>query len=90
MCLVIISHNTTTATPVYRPLFQNNLGKLVGYKKGETSLDLNEAKDDGGFGWQWHQHLCKQSAPRFRQLTTPTPHHSTPSLPFLPPNRQST
>jgi len=31
------------------------MSKLVGYKKGETSLDLNDARDDGGFGWQWHQ-----------------------------------
>ena len=28
---------------------------VSGYKKGETSLDLNEAKDDGVFGWQCHQ-----------------------------------
>ena len=25
------------------------------YQKGEISLDLNEARDDGGFGIQWHQ-----------------------------------
>jgi len=25
------------------------------YKKGKTSLDLNEARDDGVLGWQWHQ-----------------------------------
>ena len=23
--------------------------------KGKTSLDLSEARDDGVFGWQWHQ-----------------------------------
>jgi len=28
---------------------------LCPYQKGETSLDLNEARDDGVFGWQWHQ-----------------------------------
>jgi len=25
------------------------------YQKGKTSLDLNETRDDGVFGWQWHQ-----------------------------------
>ena len=25
------------------------------YHKGKTSLDLNEARDDRVFGWQWHQ-----------------------------------
>jgi len=25
------------------------------YQKGKTSLDLNEARDDGVVGWQWHQ-----------------------------------
>jgi len=25
------------------------------YKKGKTSLDLNEARDGGVWGWQWHQ-----------------------------------
>jgi len=46
------------------------------YQKGKTSLDLNEARDDGvwdGSGISWT--ICKQSAPRSRQITTPTPHH---------------
>jgi len=25
------------------------------YQKGETRLDLNDARDDGGWKWQWHQ-----------------------------------
>jgi len=25
------------------------------YQKAKTSLDLNEARDDGVWGWQWHQ-----------------------------------
>jgi len=24
------------------------------YQKGKMSLDLNEARDDGVLGWQWH------------------------------------
>jgi len=48
-----------------------------GYQKGKTSLDLNEARDDGvlgcsGISWT----IRKQSAPCSRQITTPTPHHS--------------
>ena len=31
--------------------FKDNLGKPLGaYQKGKISLDLNEARDDGGFG----------------------------------------
>ena len=46
------------------------------YQKGKTSLDLNEARNDGvlgcsGISWT----ICKQSVPCFRQITTPTPHH---------------
>jgi len=47
------------------------------YEKGKTSLDLNEARDDGDLGCcgiSWT--TCKQSAPPSRQITTPTPHHS--------------
>ena len=46
------------------------------YRKGKTSLDLNEARDGGvlacsGISWT----ICKQSAPCCRQITTSTPHH---------------
>jgi len=27
----------------------------LGNQKVKTSLDLNEARDDGVWGWQWHQ-----------------------------------
>jgi len=47
------------------------------YQKGKTSLDLNEARDDGvlgcsGISWT----ICAQSAPHSRQMNTATPHHS--------------
>jgi len=32
---------------------QDNLGKPV--LKRKTSLDLNQSRDYGGLGWQWHQ-----------------------------------
>ena len=61
------------------------------YQKGKTSLDLNEARDyrvwDGsGISWT----ICKQPAPHFRQITTPTPHHSmfAGRMLFLTPNQQ--
>ena len=28
---------------------------VIRYRKGKTSLDLNEARDDGVLQWQWHQ-----------------------------------
>jgi len=47
---------------------------LSWYQKGETSLDLNDERDDGvlqcsGISWT----IYKQSAPHFRQITTPYP-----------------
>ena len=49
---------------------------VSGYQEGKTSLDLNNARDGvlrcSGISWT----ICKQSAPRSRQITTPTPHHS--------------
>ena len=57
--------------------------------EGKTSLDLNEARDDGVWGCSgisWTRR--KQSAPRSRQTTTPIPHHSsfTGRMLFLTPN----
>ena len=61
------------------------------YQKGKTSLDLNEARDDGvlgcsGISWT----ICKQSAPCSRQITTPATHHSifTGRMLFPTPNQQ--
>ena len=61
------------------------------YQKGKTSLDLNEARDDGvlgcsGISWT----ICKQSAPCSRQITTPATHHSIfPGRMLFPtPNQQ--
>jgi len=61
------------------------------YQKGKTSLDLNEERHDGvlgcsGISWT----IRKQSAPRFRRITTPTTHHSifTGQMLFLMPNQQ--
>ena len=53
------------------------------YQKGKTSLDLNEARDNGvlgcsGISWT----ICKQSAPRCRQDN----HINTSSLNFYRPD----
>ena len=54
------------------------------YQEGKTSLDLNEARDDAvwvcsGISWT----ICKQSAPRSRQITTPTPHVCLDRMEYL-------
>jgi len=61
------------------------------YQYGKTSLDLDQAGDDGvwgccGISWT----ICKQSAPRSRQITTLTPHYSiiTGQMLLLTPNQQ--
>jgi len=79
----------TTSTPILWPLFEDNLAKPV--PEGKTSLDLSEARDDGvlvcsGISWA----ICKQSAPRSRQITTPTPHHSIFYRPDALPDAQPT
>ena len=68
--------------------FQDNLGRPVP-ERGKTTLDLNEARDDGD-GSGISRTICKQSAPRSRQITTPTPHQSicTGLMLFLTPNQQ--
>jgi len=53
------------------------------YQKGETSLDLNEARDDGVLGWQWHQLDCMQTT--CTSLLTDK-HMNTSSLSFYRPD----
>jgi len=44
------------------------------YQEGKTNLDFTEARDSE---WQWHQLGTCKSAPHSRQITMPTPHHSS-------------
>jgi len=53
------------------------------YQKGKISLNLNVAKDDGVWGWQWHQLDHKQTICTSLQTTT-----SSLNLLFLAPNQQ--
>ena len=64
--------HTTTATPVKLSLFHGTTC-VIGYVKSKTSLNLNDARDDGVWGMAV---ACKQSALRSTQITTPTPRHS--------------
>jgi len=50
------------------------------YQKGKTSLDLNEARDDGVVGWQWHQLDHMQSVCTLIQTDN---HTNTSSLNFF-------
>jgi len=64
---------TTTVLHPFNGLFSRTTW-VSRYQKGKASLDLNEARDDGVFGCSgisWT--MFKQSAPRCRQITTPTP-----------------
>jgi len=59
------------------------------YQKGKTSLDLNKTSKVlwcSVISWT----TCKQSAPRCRQITTPTPHHSVFYRPDALPDAQPT
>jgi len=49
------------------------------YQKGKTSLDLNEARDDGVLGWQWHQLDHMQTISTLLQTDN---HTNTSSLDF--------
>ena len=58
----------------------------AGTRKVKPIWILLEQETVGGSGISWA--ICK-SAPRFRRITTPAPHHFfTGRMPFLPPNQQ--
>jgi len=44
------------------------------YQEGKTSLDLNQARDDGVLGWQWHQLDHRQTI--CTSLQTRLPHQN--------------
>jgi len=53
------------------------------YQKGKTSLDLNEARDDGVLGMQWHQLDHTQTICTLLQTDN---HNNTSSLNFYRPD----
>jgi len=56
------------------------------YQKGKTSLDFNEARDDGVLGWQWHQLDHMQTVCTSLQTDN---HTNTSSLNFYRPDALS-
>jgi len=54
------------------------------YQKGKNNLDLLKQQAVSGSGISWT--ICK-SAPRSRQITMPTPHHSAVLQAGLPSRR---
>ena len=78
-----VSVSQVTLVLLLRPL--NGLFSITTwvsrYQKGKTSLDLNEARDDGVLGCSGIScTICKQSAPRCRQIIN---HTNTSSLIFF-------
>ena len=63
------------------------LPRWAGTRKVKPIWNLGKQETASGSGKSWA--ICK-SAPRSRQITTPTPHHSvfTGQMPFLSPNQQ--
>jgi len=55
---------------------QSTEGRKVNLVKKVENLDLNEVRDYGVLGWQWHQLDHMQTICTFVQITTATPHHS--------------
>jgi len=59
MILLALQHKTPLLLHPLIGLFSRTTW-VSRYQKGKTSLDLNEARDDGVFGWQWHETDCMQ------------------------------
>jgi len=51
---VLLTTITTTTLHSFNSFFSRTTW-VSWYQKGNTSLDLNEARDDVVLGWQWHQ-----------------------------------
>jgi len=66
----------TTATTILQPLFQDNLGKPLPEKVKPVWIYMRQEmmgfRNGSGISWT----IYKQSAPRSREITRPTPHHS--------------
>ena len=77
---VSLSATTTTTPHPFSDLFSRTTW-VSRYQKGKASLDLNEAREDGLLGWQWHQLDHVQTI--YTSLQTDN-HTSTSSLNFLP------
>jgi len=48
------------------------------YQKGKTSLNLNEARDDGVWGWHWHQQTIHTSLQTDNHINISSPNFYRP------------
>ena len=78
----ITLHITTLPLHPFNGLFSRT-SWVSRYQKGKTSLDLNEARDDGVLGRQWHQLDHMQTICTSLQTDN---HTNTSSLNFYRPN----
>ena len=69
---------TTTTLHLFNGHFSRTTW-ISRHQKGKTSLDLNQARGDGFWGWQWHQLDHMQTI--YTSLQTEN-HTNTPSLNF--------
>jgi len=79
LLLLLLTQTTTTTT--FNCLFSRTTW-ISQYQKGKTSLDLNEERDGGVLGWQWHQQDHMQTICTSLQ----TENHNTSSLNFYKPD----
>jgi len=80
-CIALHTHTHTHTHTM------SGTNRVSQYQKGKTNLDFTEARDSE---WQWHQLGIRKSAPRSRQITMPTPHHSVFYRPDALPAAQPT
>jgi len=76
---------TTTTTSTANGFFSGTTWVSC-YQKGKTSLDLNEARDYGVWGWQWQQLDHVQTICTLLQTHN---HANTSSLIFYRPDAQT-
>jgi len=58
------------------------------YQKSKANLDINEARDDGVWGWQWHQLDHMATICTSLQTDNHTNTFFKDRMPFLPPSQQ--
>ena len=83
-----VTKSSTSLTRLLLPLhlfigFFSSTAWVSQYKKGKTTTDLNEARDDGVWGWQWHQLDHMQTICTLLQTDN---HTNTSSLNFYRPD----
>jgi len=85
--LLFVCGATVTTTPIWWPLFQNNLCTQAPEKQNHCGFWWSR-RQWGGSDISWT--TCNSFALHFRHITTPVPHHSSfmGQMFFLMPNQQ--